>query len=125
MSVVPTLEKLIKTTKERVAPLPKNPKIVFLYKPSTLALLRKVRRYIPEPTVNEGSSVTISTSPDLALSLRTMAYVENRTIAATARILIGLGMRAYRKLAEGLSPEAASDSLADEIIKEYNGQTHG
>lgn len=101
----------------KVAPLPVTPALGFTGKPPPIKLLRKVRNHIPESTYKQKNPnvMMLKGDPDMQHTIRTIAYIENRSIVATVRILIGLGLRAYAKLASGLTEEQAADALAEEI----------
>ena len=102
---------------KQIPPLPRKPPLVFTGTPAKFSQLRKIlKAHKPvEKHYKQSTRFMITTPPAVQRALREIAADEQRTIVAVTNVILGLGLRAYAKLAQGITPEQAVDALTEEI----------
>jgi hypothetical protein len=84
---------------------PKNPPIVFTATPARFSQLRKILKANTPVNgkYNDSTRFMLKTPPAIQRALREIAADEGRTIVNTTNVILGLGLRAYAKLAQGVA----------------------
>jgi hypothetical protein len=101
---------------------PEGPPLVLAVERPKFSQLRRLLKNAKPPTFERDPSggnlpgrFMLRADPAVQRALREIAHAESRTLASVTNVILGLGLRAYARLAEGKTPEEAVDTVTEEI----------